>query len=101
MQTDIAFLNCARLAKEMGLADVVKDRRLEEVVSTLAKTDNGAKWLKELSRVVREYGLRHAGGCLNIAQVSWLRGSYLSHIFYSGFDGKNGKGRNPCSQGGA
>ena len=92
MQTDIAFLNCARLAKEMGLADVVKDRRLEEVVSTLAKTDNGAKWLKELSRVVREYGLRHAGGCLNIAQVSWLEDLTYPISFIRGLMEKMEKG---------
>ena len=71
METDIAFWGLGELAQNLGLADIVKGAPLGDVISTLAKTDNGRKWLGELNEVVKRYGLRHTGGCLNIASISW------------------------------
>jgi pyruvate,water dikinase len=71
METDRAFWRCGELAQDMGLADTIKKSSLEEIVPSLQKTGNGRKWLEEAVNIVKEYGLRHTGGCLNIAAVSW------------------------------
>jgi pyruvate,water dikinase len=72
METDVAFWRCGELARDMGLANTIKNSALEEVIASLQKTENGKRWVEELKNTVNVYGLRHTGGCLNIASVSFV-----------------------------
>jgi len=92
METDMAFWRLGELAQNLGLADIVKGVSLGEVISTLAKSDKGRKWLDELNKVMNEYGLRHTGGCLNIASVSWPEDLTYPISFIRGLMQKKEKG---------
>ncbi len=91
METDAAFWNLGELAHTLGVADVVRGP-LEDVIPGLEKTDNGKKWLEELKKTVKEYGMRHVGGCYNLMPVSWIEDLDYPISFVRGFMAKKERG---------
>jgi pyruvate,water dikinase len=87
METDVAFWRLGELAYSLGIADVVK-ASLEEVIPILEKIDDGRKWLEELRKTVKKYGMRHVGGCYNLMPVSWIEDLTYPISFIRGFMAK-------------
>jgi pyruvate,water dikinase len=84
METDRAFWKLGELARDLDIAHVVRGP-LGDVVPDLSKTSNGRKWLEELNKTVKEYGMRHVGGCYNLMPVSWLEDLNFPISFIRGF----------------
>jgi pyruvate,water dikinase len=91
METDGAFWTLSELAHNLEVSHIVKGS-LEEVVPELSKTNNGKKWLKELNKTVKDFGLRHVGGCYNLMPVSWIEDLEYPISFIRGFMEKMEKG---------
>jgi len=91
METDVAFSKLGELAHSLGIADVVKGP-LEEVIPTLEMIDDGKKWLGELRKTVKKYGMRHVGGRYNLMPVSWIEDLTYPISFVRGFMAKKEKG---------
>jgi pyruvate,water dikinase len=91
MKTDAEFWKLGELAHSLGIADVIKGP-LEEVIPTLEKVEDGRRWLEELRKIVKEYGMRHVGGCYNLMPVSWIEDLNYPISFIRGFMLKMEKG---------
>jgi pyruvate,water dikinase len=92
IETDAAFWKLGELAVSLGVGDIVKDAPMEEVVPGLEKTDNGRKWLEELRKTVHDWGMRHVGGCMSIAEPSWTEDPSYPIAFIRGFMERAAKG---------
>jgi pyruvate,water dikinase len=91
METDEAFWKLGELAHSLEVAHILGGP-LEEVIPELSKTSNGRKWLEELNKTIRDYGMRHVGGCFNLIPVSWIEDLNYPISFIRGFMDKMEKG---------
>ncbi|MDD3654967.1 MAG: PEP-utilizing enzyme, partial [Desulfotomaculaceae bacterium] len=60
----------AASALDLGLQEVFKDSKVEEIISKLKDSENGAKWVSQFEEIIKKYGYMRRRG-LEVNTPTW------------------------------